>query len=233
MLDESLSPLFAHLTSLRGIGPTLAKLFAKATGGERVIDVLFHLPDSYVDRRIRPTIAQAQPGQTVTLAVEVVRHEAPMRARQPWRVVVRDETGFAELVFFSPTQTARMPAGTRLLVSGKLDRFADRLRMAHPEHVVPEEHAERLPPIEPVWPLTAGLWPRQVAAAMAQALERLTELPEWHDGPLMQREDWPGFGAALRAVQSPAAMPEPSARKRLAYDELLANQVALALVRGR
>ncbi|MEO8716469.1 MAG: ATP-dependent DNA helicase RecG, partial [Acetobacteraceae bacterium] len=233
MLDESLSPLFAPLTSLRGIGPTLAKLFAKATGGERVIDLLFHLPDSYVDRRVRPKIAEAKPGQTVTLAVEVVRHEAPSRARQPWRVIVRDETGFAELVFFSPTQTARMPAGTRLLVSGKLDRFADRLRMAHPEHVVPEEQAERLPPIEPVWPLTAGLWPRQVAAAMAQALERLTDLPEWHDQPLMRRENWPGFPAALRAVQMPAAMPEPGARKRLAYDELLANQVALALVRGR
>ncbi|HEY5301300.1 MAG TPA: ATP-dependent DNA helicase RecG [Acetobacteraceae bacterium] len=233
VLDESLSPLFAPLTSLRGIGPTLARLFAKATGGERVIDVLFHLPDSYVDRRVRPTIAQARPGQTVTLAVEVVRHEAPSRARQPWRVIVRDATGFAELVFFSPTQTARMPSGTRILVSGKLDTFNDRLRMAHPEHVVPEEHAERLPPIEPIWPLTAGLWPRQVAAAMAQALERLTELPEWHDTPLVHRENWPGFGAALRAVQTPTAMPEPGARTRLAYDELLANQVALALVRGR
>jgi ATP-dependent DNA helicase RecG len=236
--DALLAPLFAPLTSLRGIGPALARLFAKAaggggTGGTRVIDLLFHLPDSYVDRRDRPSIARARPGTTATLAVEVVRHEAPARARQPWRVIVRDESGFAELVFFSPSRVAQMPAGTRLLVSGKLDRFGDRLTMAHPEHVVPAEHAERLPAIEPVWPLTAGLWPRQVAAAMTQALALLPELPEWHDAALMRREGWPGFAAALRAVQAPTAPPEPGARTRLAYDELLAGQVALHLIRGR
>ncbi len=237
MPDETLSPLFAPLTSLRGIGPALAGLFAKAIGGAngeaRVIDLLFHLPDSYIDRRVRPTIAAARPGQTVTLEVEVVRHERPVRARQPWRVIVRDATGFAELVFFSPSRVAQMPGGTRLLVSGKLDRFGDRLTMPHPEHVVPAEQAERLPPIEPVWPLTAGLWPRQVAAAMAQALSRLTELPEWHDPALMRREGWPGFAAALHDVQAPQVPPGPGARTRLAYDELLAGQVALHLVRGR
>ncbi len=233
MLDESLSPLFAHLTSLRGIGPTLVRLFAKATGGERVIDVLFHMPESYVDRRVRPTIAAARPGQVATLAVEVVRHDAPGHARQPWRVIVRDETGTAELVFFSHNRASRIPPGSRILVSGKLDRFGDRLRMAHPEHVVPEAEADRLPPIEPIWPLTAGLWPRQVAAAMRQCLERLSDFPEWHDKPLLAREKWPGFGDALRAVQAPTVMPEPGTRARLAYDELLANQVALALMRGR
>jgi ATP-dependent DNA helicase RecG len=231
--DDALAPLFAPLTSLRGIGPALAGLFAKAVGGERIIDLLFHLPDSYIDRRERPTIAAARPGQTVTLEVEVVRHERPVRPRQPWRVIVRDATGFAELVFFSPSRVAQMPGGTRLLVSGRLDRFADRLTMPHPEHIVPIEQAERLPPIEPVWPLTAGLWPRQVAGAMAQALARVTELPEWHDAALMRREGWPGFAAALRAVQAPQAPPEPGARARLAYDELLAGQVALQLVRGR
>ncbi|HJS87444.1 MAG TPA: ATP-dependent DNA helicase RecG, partial [Acetobacteraceae bacterium] len=162
MPDETLAPLFAPLTSLRGIGPSLASLFARAIGGERVIDLLFHLPDSYIDRRVRPTIATARAGQTVTLEVEVVRHERPVRPRQPWRVIVRDPTGFAELVFFSPNRVAQMPGGAKLLVSGKLDRFGDRLTMPHPEHVVPVEQAGRLPPIEPVWPLTAGLWPRQV-----------------------------------------------------------------------
>ncbi len=233
MPDETLAPLFAPLTSLRGIGPAQAGLFAKAIGGDRVIDLLFHLPDSYIDRRVRPTIAAARAGQTVTLEVEVVRHERPARPRQPWRVIVRDTTGFVELVFFSPSRVAQMPGGAKLLVSGKLDRFGDRLTMPHPGHIVPIEQAERLPPIEPVWPLTAGLWPRQVASAMAQALARLAELPEWHDAALMRREGWPGFAAALRAVQAPQAPPEPGARARLAYDELLAGQVALQIVRGR
>jgi len=221
------------LTTLRGIGPALAGLITRAVGGERVLDLLFHLPESYLDRRARPTIAAARPGQVATLEVEVIRHEPPAHERQPWRVVVFDGTGFAELVFFKRSREGQMPPGARLLVSGRLERFGDRLTMPHPDHVVPADRPERLPAIEPVWPLTAGLWPRQMAAAMAQALERLPDLPEWQDAALLRRERWPGFAAALRVLQVPAELPDERARARLAYDELLAGQVAVHVVRGR
>jgi ATP-dependent DNA helicase RecG len=168
-----------------------------------------------------------------TLAVEVVRHEPPANARQPWKVVVTDGTGFAELVFFKFTRQAQTPPGAKLLVSGKLELFADRLTMAHPDYMVPADRAERLPMIEPVWPLTAGLWPRQVAQAMAQALELVPALAEWDDAALLRREKWPGFAEALHTVQAPTALPDECARNRLAYDELLAGQVALFLIRGR
>ncbi len=238
-----LSPLFAPLTSLRGIGPTAAALIAKVAGGERLIDLLFHMPDSYLDRRNRPLIRDARPGTVATLSVEVVRHERPATSRQPWRIIVRDETASAELVFFKFTREAQMPPGARLLVSGKIDAFNGRITIAHPEHMVPADQPEKLPAIEPVWPLTAGLWPRQVASAMAQALALVPDLPEWHDKALMQREKWPGFGEALRLVQAPeegeyhsdyGALPQIlRARSRLAYDEFLAGQVALAIIRGR
>jgi len=230
---DALAPLFAPLTTLRGIGPTLAGLIARAAGGERVLDLLFHLPESYLDRRARPTIAEARPGQVATLEVEVIRHEPPANERQPWRVVVFDGSGFAELVFFKRSRDGQMPPGARLLVSGRLERFGDRLTMPHPDHVVPADHPERLPAIEPVWPLTAGLWPRQMLAAMAQALERLPELPEWHDAALLRRERWPGFAPALRMLQAPPEPPNGRIRARLAYDELLAGQVAVHVVRGR
>jgi ATP-dependent DNA helicase RecG len=235
--DTLLIPLFAPLTRLRGIGQAVSALIARAAGGDRVIDLLFHLPESYLDRRDRPSIAQARahvrPGQVATLAVEVVRHEPPANARQPWKVVVTDGTGFAELVFFKFTRQAQTPPGAKLLVSGKLELFADRLTMAHPDYMVPADRAERLPTIEPVWPLTAGLWPRQVAQAMAQALELVPALAEWDDAALLRREKWPGFAEALRTVQAPTALPDERARNRLAYDELLAGQVALFLIRGR
>ena len=233
MQHDALAPLFAPLTTLRGIGPTLAGLIARAAGGERVLDLLFHLPESYLDRRARPTIAEARPGQVATLEVEVIRHEPPANERQPWRVVVFDGSGFAELVFFKRSRDGQMPPGARLLVSGRLERFGDRLTMPHPDHVVPADHPERLPAIEPVWPLTAGLWPRQMLAAMAQALERLPELPEWHDAALLRRERWPGFAPALRMLQAPPEPPNGRIRARLAYDELLAGQVAVHVVRGR
>jgi ATP-dependent DNA helicase RecG len=212
----------------------VAKLIARAAGGERVVELLFHLPESYLDRSARPTIRDARAGTVATMAVEVVRHERPAHSRQPWRIVVRDATGTADLVFFRFTREEQMPPGAQLVVSGKVDLFNGRVTIAHPEHVVPAAEASRIPMLEPVWPLTAGLWPRQVAAGIAQALERLPDLPEWHDAPLLRREKWPSFRDALRAVQMPEkAPPDKRMRARLAYDEFLAGQVALALVRGR
>jgi ATP-dependent DNA helicase RecG len=206
---------------------------ARAVGGERVIDLLFHMPESYLDRSARPTIRAARAGQIATLAVEVVRHERPASSRQPWRIIVRDETGIAELAFFKFTREAQMPPGAQLLVSGKIDLFNGRVTIAHPEHVVPADQADRIPVIEPVWPLTAGLWPRQVAGGMAQALDRVPVLPEWHDPALLRREKWPCFADALRGVQTPSATPDKRLRVRLAYDEFLAGQVALAVIKGR
>ena len=230
-----LSPLFEPLASLRGIGPAVEKLLARAVGGGRVIDLLFHMPESYLDRSARPGIAEARAGTVVTLAVEVVRHERPANPRAPWRVIVRDETGIAELVFFKFHREAQMPPGAPLLVSGKAERFKDRLTLAHPEHVVPANEPWRVPSIEPVWPLTAGLWPRQIAMGIAQCLERVPAgMPEWHDPALLRREGWPPFREALLAVQSPReGPPDKRMRARLAYDEFLAGQVAMALVRGR
>jgi ATP-dependent DNA helicase RecG len=231
---DPLAPLFAPLTSLRGIGPAVAGLIARVAGGNRVIDLLFHMPESYLDRSARPTIRTAKPGTVATLAVEVVRHERPANSRQPWRIIVKDDTGTAELVFFKFTREAQMPPGAKLLVSGKLDSFNNRLSIPHPDHLVPIEQADRIPIVEPVWPMTAGLWPRQIAAGLAQAMDLLPEFPEWHDPALLKREKWPPFIEAMRAVQAPTTgEPDRRMRARLAYDELLAGQVATALIRGR
>jgi ATP-dependent DNA helicase RecG len=231
---DPLASLFAPLTSLRGIGPAVAALIARAAGGNRVIDLLFHMPESYLDRSARPTIHTAKAGTVATLAVEVVRHERPSTSRQPWRIIVKDDTGIAELVFFRFTRESQVPPGAKLLVSGKLDSFNGRLSIPHPDHMVPIEQADRIPVIEPVWPLTAGLWPRQIATGLAHAFDLLPDFPEWQDPALLKREKWLSFGESLRTVQTPTTgEPNPRLRARLAYDELLAGQVAQALIRGR
>jgi ATP-dependent DNA helicase RecG len=228
--DARLAPLFAPLATLRGIGAARAKLIARAAGGERVIDLLFHLPESHIDRRTRATLRGLAPGRVVTVAVEVVRVEPPGNARQPTRAVIADGTGFSEILFFHAFPHDRLAPGARVLVSGKAD---ERGHFVHPEHIVPLEGAERLPAVEPVWPLTAGLFPSHLRRAFAEALPRVPALPEWHDAALLRREAWPGFAEALRALHAPTEPPSPACRRRLAYDELLAGQVALALVRRR
>jgi ATP-dependent DNA helicase RecG len=214
--------------------PEVAAAIARAAGGNRVIDLLFHMPESYLDRTARPTIKAAKPGTVATLAVEVVRHERPATSRQPWRIIVKDDTGVAELVYFRFTREAQLPPGTKLLVSGKLDMFNNRLTMPHPDHLVPMDQADRIPAIEPVWPLTAGLQPWHIVKGLGPALKLVPKLPEWHDPALLKRQKWPSFEDALQAVQAPAdGLPDKRMRARLAYDELLAGQVATAVIRGR
>ncbi len=225
--------MLSPATVLPGVGPSLAAKLTRATGGTRVVDILFHLPESFVDRRPRPTVAAAQSGQIATLEVDVVRQEAPSTPRQPWRVIVTDGTGQVELVFFKPGRAQSLTPGTRLLVSGKLEAYGERLRMAHPDHIVPADQPERIPPLDPVWPLTAGLYPSQLRAALTHALGRIPALPEWHEPTLLRREAWPPFAQALASLHAPADMPDGRARARLAYDELLAHQVAVAWMRTR
>lgn len=233
MTMEFLLPLRASLATLPGLGARLSGLMAKLVGGESVRDVLFHLPVEYVDRRATPSLAQAQPGQVATLRVEIVSHEQPARKGQPWRVVMGDGTGFGEIVLFHAARLSQFPVGAKLIVAGKLERFQDRLVMAHPDQVTHQFREAEFPWIEPVWPLAAGITPRTMRRAVLGALEMLPAFPEWQDASILAKRGWPGFGAALRALHAPAQVPGKAPRERLAYDELLARQIAFALVRAR
>ncbi len=230
MDPPDLQPLTAPLETLPGIGPALAKLIERAAGGPRVADLLLHLPLSYIDRRVRSTWESARPGAIATLQVTVERIEKPRTSRQPTRILCRDPSGTGELIFFARFPEARLQPGARLLVSGRID---EQRRMPHPDFIVPADKPEDLPAIEPVWPLTAGLLPWHLRRAFAAALPRLPDLPEWQDPTFHRRRGWPAFAAALRALQAPAELPATALRERLAYDELLAEQLQIALVRRR
>jgi ATP-dependent DNA helicase RecG len=230
---EILAPLRAPVSSLPGLGPTLAALVARLVGGGAVRDVLFHLPVDFIDRRPTPLIKEAVPGTVATLRVWVARHEAPARKGQPHRVVIGDDSGFAEIVLFHAARLVQFPIGAKLIVSGKIESFADRITMPHPDYVALQTRDEAFPWIEPVWRLSAGVVPKVMRRAVLGALARLPELPEWQEPSVLRRRGWPGFGAALRALQAPVELPDEKPAQRLAYDELLARQIAFALVRAR
>ncbi len=233
MSIEILAPLRAPVSSLPGLGPTLAALVARLVGGAAVRDVLFHLPVDFIDRRPTPLIKEAVPGTVATLRVWVARHEAPARKGQPHRVIIGDDSGFAEIVLFHAARLVQFPIGAKLIVSGKIELFADRITMPHPDYVALQTRDETFPWIEPVWRLSAGVVPKVMRRAVLGALARLPTLPEWQETSVLRRRGWPGFGAALQALQAPVALPDEKPGQRLAYDELLARQIAFALVRAR
>ncbi|WP_448952353.1 ATP-dependent DNA helicase RecG [Labrys neptuniae] len=244
MRPAILNPLFASVSSLPGIGPKLVKLLTRLLGGAepvgaRVVDALFHLPVSVLDRRHRPKLAEAPYGELVMVEVMVERHR-PSGGKGPYRVYVHDETGDLTLAFFA-AQTSwierALPVGERRWLSGKIELFDGMRQMVHPDRIVDEEGLKALPLVEPVYPLTEGLYPRQIQKAAQEALARTPELAEWQDPAWLKAQRWPAFREALAALHSPQTpqivAPDSPPRLRLAYDELLASQLALAMVRAQ
>jgi len=246
MRPKILNPLFAPIRSLQGIGPKLAPLFDRLLapqGSEaRLVDILLHLPHDAVDRRLSGRLSDSVAGQSGTFEIRVLAHKPspPGRARVPYRVFVEDETGDMALVFFN-AQRARiesmLPVGSIRFVSGKIELFDGHRQMTHPDRVLDAEAYAKLPPYEPVYGLTAGLYPRILHKAAQAALAKLPEIQEWIDPLLVKREAWPSFSDALKSLHSPRAKddlaPEALPRLRLAYDELFAGQIALLLMRQR
>jgi ATP-dependent DNA helicase RecG len=245
MRPSLLDPLFAALTTLPGVGPKLEKLYRRLLGRDnapvRAIDLLFHLPTGSIDRRARPTLAQVEPGSIVTVAVTVDRHRPspPNRPRAPYQVYASDDSGDIVLTFFHAKRDyleKLLPVGERRYVSGVTALYDGILQMVHPDRVVSEQELDKLPLVEPVYPLTEGLSLNQVRRAMDGALAKVPTLPEWQDESWRKRSGFPPFADALKALHRPAEPddigPESPAWSRLAYDELLAGQLALALVRA-
>jgi ATP-dependent DNA helicase RecG len=239
-----LNPLFAAVTALPGIGPRLEKLYARLLDrkdGARVIDLLFHLPSGAIDRRARPKLRDVVPDTVVTVAVTVDRHRPPPphRPRAPYQIYTSDETGDLILTFFSARNDYLqkiLPVGERRYVSGTVALYDGMRQMVHPDRIVAESDLAKLPLVEPVYPLTEGLSLNVLGKAVNAALARVPDLPEWQDASWVARERFPPFAQALNALHHPThphdVLPEQLSWSRLAYDEFLAGQLALALVRA-
>ena len=244
MRPSLLDPLFATISALPGIGSKLERLYRRLLDREqepRVIDLLFHLPTGAIDRRDRPKLRDVVPGKVVTVAVTIDRHRPapPGRLRAPHLVYASDETGDIVFTYFHARRDyleKLLPVGATRYVSGTAAFYDGMLQMVHPDRVVDEKGLAALPMIEPVYPLTEGLGANQLRKAMDGALAKLPALPEWQDETWRLRNRFPSFRDALHGLHRPAELgdvqPDSPAWKRLAYDEFLAGQLALALVRA-
>ncbi|PWK62734.1 ATP-dependent DNA helicase RecG [Roseicyclus mahoneyensis] len=234
---EELWPLFAGLETLDGVGPKTAKHY-KALAVETPKDLLLTLPIGGVDRARATSIRDVPLPGVATVEVTVGLHRAPA-GRGPYRIEVEDAKTSFQLVFFHAKgdYLARiLPTGSRRIVSGKVELFDAIAQMPHPDHILPPEESDEIPPFEPVYPLTAGVTQKGMRRAVASALERAPILGEWIDIPLAEQKNWPAWHDAIAAAHAPASAADLArgapARERLAFDELFAHQLTLALARA-
>lgn len=246
MRPALLNPLFASAQTLGGIGPRLILLLKKClalppgVSEPRVIDVLWHMPTGVIDRRSQPRLTEAIPGTIVTLELRVLKHKPSPRGntKAPYKVTCEDDTGRIDLVFFHAEHKfieRQLPVGEIRFVSGRIERYGDNLQMSHPDYIVSPEARDEMPMLEPVYPLTAGLSGKIALKAARQAVDRVPEFPEWQEPQWLKARDWPNFTDAISRVHRPDDAQDVSSGaapwQRLAFDELLAGQLAFALVR--
>jgi ATP-dependent DNA helicase RecG len=227
---EILNPLFAEAESLPGVGPQVAKQL-KRLGVARVIDLIYHLPTGVIERIRTPAATAALLGRNVILEVKPYQTRENRSGRGPMRVFAADSDGNTiSLVYFNNPGWAKrsLPMDEVRIVSGKLEQYGDEWQIIHPEVAEPGKGPE--PVIrEPVYPLTEGMTNRRMRELALLAVERAPDLPEWIEPSLAAREAWrPWRAAVAEAHQDPYAA---DARRRLAYDEIFANQLALLLLR--
>jgi len=235
---EVLFPLFAGLDGLEGVGPKTAQAFA-GLGVQTPRDLLFTLPNAAIDRQMRSSVRDVEPPYVATVNVLIGAHIPPRQKGRPYRVLVEDEAQEFQLVFFharSDYLQRTLPTGQRRIVSGKVEVFDNIYQMAHPDYILDVEDASDLPRFEPVYPLTSGISQRVMRRAQVSLAERLPALPEWIDPALKAKSGWPAWQDALTLAHNPSVQqdlaPEAPARQRLAYDELFAHQLTLALARA-
>ncbi|QUJ77584.1 ATP-dependent DNA helicase RecG [Sulfitobacter albidus] len=234
---EPLFPLFAKLETLEGVGPKTAQHFA-GLGVVTPRDLLFTLPQSGIDRRLRDTVKDAALPDTLTVAVTIGRHTEPRTKGGAYRIHVEDAQTSFQLVFFHARGDfwkRQLPEGSRRIVSGRVELFDGIAQMVHPDFALPEAQAGDIPAFEPVYPLTHGITQKLMWKATRAALTRVPVVEEWIDPGQVAKAGWPAFGDALEAAHTPSALSQITAtdpaRERLAYDELFAHQITLALAR--
>ena len=231
MRPERLNPLFIPADGLKGVGPQLARPLERL-GLTRVRDFAYHLPDRFVSRRAVADLDEASVGEQIVVALTPLEYRSSA-GRGPFRVLASDAAGnVCALTWFGRNAgwaKKQLPLGERRWIAGRLDQFGQTLQIVHPDHVV-EEGGEALGQLcEPVYPLSEGLTQGRLAALVQQALGMAPDLPEWIEPGLLTREGWPIWREALTLAHQGE---HPAARDRLAYDELLANSLALMLVRN-
>ena len=236
MISESLYQLFQPLDTLKGIGPKL-KSRLKYLVGNYVIDLIWHLPNGFIDRSYKPCINDAEIGRVASIKCKVIKHTPSFRRNIPYRVVCEDDTGRLNLVWFNSRKDyleKLLPLDKEFIISGKIDFYKDTKQITHPEYIISAEEEDELPNVESTYSLTQGLTNKVVRGNIDRILKIIPKINEWHDEGLLKDMNWPSFNEAIYNVHNPKnendLTSQNLSKQRIIYDELLAHQISMQLI---
>ena len=236
MNSESLYQLFRPLDTLKGIGPKL-KSRLKYLVGNYVIDLIWHLPNGFIDRSYRPNINDAEVGRVASIQCKVIKHTPSFRRNIPYRVMCEDNTGKINLVWFNSRKDyleKLLPLNKEIIISGKIDFYKDTKQITHPEYIVSAEATDTIPNIEATYSLTQGLTNKVVRGNIERILKNMPNINEWHNSTFLEDMNWPSFNQAIFDVHNPNNEKDLTSqnlsKQRIIYDELLAHQISMQLI---
>jgi len=236
MRPKILDKLFKPIETTKGIGPRL-KIKLKYLIGENIVDYLWHLPNNIIDRSYKPTVVSAENDRIVTIDITVSKHSPSRRRGLPYKITCIDETGEVDLIWFNARKQYLediLPVGSNATISGKIETYKNRKQIIHPQHIVKNQEVDDFQDIEPVYRLTQGLSNKVIRNYIKKAINMVPDLPEWHDKELIKRMKWPTFSKSIKDCHNPQSTQDLDhqniSKQRLSYDELLANQLSLALI---
>jgi len=238
----SIQTLLQPLSSLKRVGPTITDFLARLVGDNKILDLLLHKPVRAEKIMLSPRLFEVPNETLVIIKAKVESHIKPATSRQPYKVICYTPSGYVNLVFFKifPSQIAKMPIGLEIAILGNLQKIAGENQIVHPQEILPAKEIEKLPKINAIYPLGVAISQKFITQKIHETLSKLEEnIEEWIDHNFLSKQLWPSFAIALKNLHY-FSLEEKNydnlheiARKRLAYDELLAWQIAVLLAKSQ
>ncbi|MDR1498917.1 MAG: ATP-dependent DNA helicase RecG [Rickettsiales bacterium] len=246
MRPEILNFLFTSISNLSGVGDKTKQNYIrlltkkKVAAGEsldpKMFNLLFHLPERVLRRRIIDNVGEITDGDVITAKVKVISHNPPGRTKQPYTITCFLGQNFLNIVYYTYYENyinVKFRIDGEVFVSGRIEFYNSQLQMVHPDYVATK--ITDIPQLEPIYPLTYNLSNREVSKNVDFIMNNCPDLPEWLEEGILKANDWVSWRESLLNLHYPKCvfdMVNNKYIKRLAFDEILAQQLALAMVRS-
>ncbi len=227
--------IFSSILTIPSIGENVAAALHRLHIRE-VKDFLFHFPSNVILKKINPALRFLVGGEQITSMVTIEEVSPPQKfsRRHPFKIICSNETGFISLVYFNyqPSYLLKtIKVGQQKIISGKVEKFNNELTMPHPEFVLNASEVSQVPAQSVIYPLTYGIVSKQISKYVDFAISKL-HFPEWHETNLLNEKNWVSFKESIYQIHQGNSLGlECKFKERLSFDELLANQIGLGLIR--